>query len=197
MSRVSGAAGVAGITRVLFERLTSTHSYYQSEQKLSAMSSENQLLNVSSYAAVVPMQRNAPLNIKETGCRNIIIHCEEQCPPGWNNYLRKWGYDGFHLRSEWADVFRIGLHHRPWFIRAEEFGKTVGVLPLMFISGPLFGRFLVSQPYLNTGGVLADSPEVARRLLDQAVLLAESLDVKHLELRHEQRSHSPRFQRPT
>ena len=63
----------------------------------------------------------------------------------------------------------------------------------MHISGPIFGSFLVSQPYLNTGGVLADSPDVARQLIDRAVALADSLNVKHLELRHERRTEHDRF----
>ena len=67
------------------------------------------------------------------------------------------------------------------------------MLPLMHISGPIFGSFLVSQPYLNTGGVLADSPEVAWQLIDRAVALADSLKVKHLELRHERRTEHDRF----
>ena len=49
----------------------------------------------------------------------------------------------------------------------------------------LFGRFLVSLPYLNYGGVLADDEAVAGRLLDRAVDLADQLHVRYLELRHE------------
>ena len=33
---------------------------------------------------------------------SITIHCETTAPAGWNGYLTKWGYDGFHLRTEWA-----------------------------------------------------------------------------------------------
>ncbi len=113
------------------------------------------------------------------------VRCDQTAPPGWNRYLQKWGYDGFHLRSEWATVFSQGLRHRPWFLSATQDGNLVGVLPLMYINGPLFGRFLVSQPYLNTGGVLADSELIESLLIDQAVNLAKSLDVRHLELRHE------------
>ena len=113
------------------------------------------------------------------------VCCERQPPAGWNEYLVKWGYDGFHLRAEWGTVFGSALRHRPYFLWAEQHGTILGVLPLMFISGPLFGRFLVSQPYLNTGGVLADSESLARKLIDAAVSLAETLNVKQLELRHE------------
>jgi FemAB-related protein (PEP-CTERM system-associated) len=48
----------------------------------------------------------------------------------------------------------------------------------------LFGRFLVGLPYLNYGGVMADDDAVARLLVDEAVVLADRLDVRHLEFRH-------------
>ncbi|MEZ6060838.1 MAG: FemAB family PEP-CTERM system-associated protein [Planctomycetaceae bacterium] len=89
------------------------------------------------------------------------------------------------MRAEWGRIFQTSLQHEPYFLWAEQHRKIVGVLPLMFISGPIFGRFLTSQPYLNTGGVLADSDEIAGRLIDAAVSLADTLDVKRLELRHE------------
>ncbi|MCA9018990.1 MAG: FemAB family PEP-CTERM system-associated protein [Planctomycetaceae bacterium] len=116
---------------------------------------------------------------------SATVFCEQTAAPGWNEYLQKWGYDGFHLRSQWGTVFSEALRHRPWFLRAERDGRIEGVLPLMLVSGPLFGRFLVSQPYLNTGGVLADSAETESLLVSRAVQLADSLQVRHLELRHE------------
>lgn len=108
-------------------------------------------------------------------------------PEGWNSYLTKRGYDGFHLRSEWAAVFRHAFRHATFFVWEEQEGRIRGVLPLTLVSGPLFGRFLVSQPYLNTGGVIADSEDTAARLMDRAIHLADELDVRYLELRHEQR----------
>lgn len=124
---------------------------------------------------------------------NLTTHGASAPPPGWDEYLQSFGYDGFHLRSEWANVFSKALKHEPKFLWAKADNKIVGVLPLMFVSGPIFGRFLASQPYLNTGGVLANSPDIATKLIDQAVELADELDVKHLELRHERHVEHPRM----
>lgn len=115
----------------------------------------------------------------------LEVRCERSAPPRWNAYLARHGYEGFHLREEWAQVFGGALRHRPWFLWTERAGVITGVLPLMHVSGPIFGSFLVSQAYLNTGGVLADSSAAETALLDRAVALADELDVKHLELRHE------------
>lgn len=115
----------------------------------------------------------------------LAVHCDRDVPAGWNAYLARWGYSGFHLSHEWSEVFLTAFRHRPWFLWVERRGVIVGVLPLAHISGPLFGSFLISQPYLNTGGVLADSTEIESALVDRAVVLADDLGVKHLELRHE------------
>ena len=123
----------------------------------------------------------------------LTVHAARTPPDGWDNYLWSFGCDGFHLRSEWAHIFQTALRHEPRFLWATMSDSIVGVLPLMSVSGPIFGSFLASQPYLNTGGVLADSPEIAARLIDQAVVLADEQDVKHLELRHEQRIEHPRL----
>lgn len=117
-------------------------------------------------------------------------------PDGWDQFLSGYGYDGFHLRSEWSVVFAKALRHRPHFLAAVQDGRIVGVLPLMEVSGPIFGRFLVSQPYLNSGGVIAQSHDTARQLIDTAIELADARGVKHLELRHEATIAHPRL-RPT
>lgn len=88
---------------------------------------------------------------------------------------------------EWPMVLNSGFGHRPYLLAAYEGERLAGYLPLCLVHGPLFGRFLVSLPYLNSAGVLAVDEAVARHLIDRAVRLADELDVRYLELRHERR----------
>ena len=85
----------------------------------------------------------------------------------------------------WLGVLAAGLGHEVYAAEATVAGTTCGYLPLALVSSSLFGRFLVSLPYLNANGVVAHSPDVATALIDRAVGLADELNVKHLELRHE------------
>jgi FemAB-related protein (PEP-CTERM system-associated) len=85
----------------------------------------------------------------------------------------------------WLSVLRAGLGHKPVALEAVADGRTCGLLPLCLVRSFLFGRFLVSLPYLNSNGVLAAHPDVQARLVDRAVDLAAEWNVKHLELRHE------------
>jgi hypothetical protein len=60
----------------------------------------------------------------------------------------------------------------------------VGYLPLALVVSRLFGRHLVSLPYLNRAGVVAAEGAVAGELIAKAVELAAERDVAYLELRH-------------
>ena len=71
-------------------------------------------------------------------------------------------------------------------------GSFRAILPMVLIRGPLFGSFLVSLPYLNTGGVICsaacsdqDREVYCRALIGQAVEQADQLNVRFLELRNE------------
>jgi serine/alanine adding enzyme len=85
----------------------------------------------------------------------------------------------------WVNVFRDGLGHTPLVIETRRGARTTGILPLMFVRSTLFGRFLVSLPYLSTAGVVAESPRTSERLVESAIDLARQLRVRYLELRHE------------
>lgn len=86
----------------------------------------------------------------------------------------------------WLPVLRNGLRHDVYALEARTAdGQTCGYLPLAYVSSILFGRFLVSLPYLNSNGVIATSPDVQTVLIDRAIQMADELNVRHLELRHE------------
>lgn len=91
----------------------------------------------------------------------------------------------------WPAILQDALRHRPYWLTAQEGSRLGGCLPLCYVRSRLFGRFLVSLPYLNSAGVVATSDEAAAALIDRAVALADELDVRYLELRHERRIAHP------
>lgn len=106
--------------------------------------------------------------------------------PALEDYvLRGGGTMPLSRHPAWLLVLRDGLGHVPYCIEAAEAESTRGILPLLLVRSLLFGRFLVSMPYLNYGGVSADDAPTAARLVDRAVELANELGVRYLELRQE------------
>ncbi len=83
----------------------------------------------------------------------------------------------------WLSVLQRGLHHKPFLLVAMQDGRPVGSLALSLVRSVLFGRFLVSLPYVNLAGVVAENSEAAAALIDRAVELADEFDVQYLELR--------------
>ncbi|MFW5682445.1 MAG: GNAT family N-acetyltransferase, partial [Phycisphaeraceae bacterium] len=85
----------------------------------------------------------------------------------------------------WLDALRDGMGHRPLALVHRSAGGIDAYLPLAWVRSRLFGRFLVSLPYLNRAGVVAHRPESAIALIDHAHRLAEEGRAHYLELRHE------------
>ncbi|PHR94610.1 MAG: GNAT family N-acetyltransferase [Blastopirellula sp.] len=86
----------------------------------------------------------------------------------------------------WLSVLETGMKHRPYCLLAEQPGQPATPLMLSYMSSPLFGRFLVSLPFLNSSGLSTCDSLVARKLIEAASELADKLDVRYLELRNEQ-----------
>ena len=109
----------------------------------------------------------------------------------WSEFIEK--TNSFHSGSDWLLATSRGLNHEPHVLIARRGGQWVGVLPLSLVRSALFGRFLVSLPYVSTAGVVALDAATASSLIDRAVELADSLDVRFLELRHEDPVEHPRL----
>jgi FemAB-related protein (PEP-CTERM system-associated) len=85
----------------------------------------------------------------------------------------------------WLTVLGQGLGQVPYCLEAVAGGQTRGLLPLVHLRSVLFGKFLVSLPYLNTAGIVAEDGATAATLIEHAAGLADELGVRYLELRHE------------
>ena len=102
----------------------------------------------------------------------------------WDAYVRsRRQASGYHL-SAWSDLIGRAFGHETRRLSAYSGGEIVGVLPLVIFKSRLFGRFMVSMPFLNGGGVVGETPEAEAALLDAAIGEARNVDASHLELRH-------------
>jgi FemAB-related protein (PEP-CTERM system-associated) len=90
---------------------------------------------------------------------------------------------GYHL-SGWRGVFTRAFRHDTLYLGVRRGGTLTGVLPLVFFRSPLFGRFAVSLPFVNYGGLLADDEGDRSALLAEATARARDRGCAHVELRH-------------
>jgi serine/alanine adding enzyme len=101
----------------------------------------------------------------------------------WQAYISRAPNASMYHALEWRDILQRTFGHRAWYLMARDAGGTRGVLPLVEMQSALFGHFFVSLPFVNYGGILADTPECELALAAAAVDLAAKVGVKHIELR--------------
>ena len=102
----------------------------------------------------------------------------------WNNYVERHPHSGPYHLWEWKEAVTKAYNHRCYYLIAEETKsrKPVGILPLSYIK-PLFIKGeLVSLPFCDYGGPLADNEEIATALCkkarDKAVSLKAILEIR-------------------
>lgn len=82
----------------------------------------------------------------------------------WDNYVQNHQEcTPYHLFA-WQEAILATYGHKPCYLIAESDNTLVGVLPLINLTIPLVGRKLISLPFCDLGGPLADSAEIADAL---------------------------------
>jgi serine/alanine adding enzyme len=116
----------------------------------------------------------------------------------WGNYVN--GHEKanpYHL-MKWHHVITESYRHKTFALAAiNENGSPdssrndqpttenniSGILPLVHMNDFLFGNRLVSMPFFDHGGVLADTRFAEKKLIEKALLIAQQLKVDRIELR--------------
>jgi FemAB-related protein (PEP-CTERM system-associated) len=62
-------------------------------------------------------------------------------------------------------------------------GSLVGLLPLIQMRSPFIGNRIVSMPYFDHGGVIAENAEAEKQLIEAAIRLGQKTGAKRIELR--------------
>jgi serine/alanine adding enzyme len=104
-------------------------------------------------------------------------------PARWDAFVEAAPRSSFCHLLGWREVMEDVLGHRCEFVvAASDSGEWLGVLPLVEVRSRLFGRYLVSMPFLNYGGPLG-SPAARTRLAQHAAERAAAWQADLLELR--------------
>jgi FemAB-related protein (PEP-CTERM system-associated) len=102
----------------------------------------------------------------------------------WDAYVRSAADGTVAHRWPWLGIVEETYAHRTFPLAAVRDGALVGVLPLVLVRSRLFGRHLVSMPYLDAAGICCGGDRQAEvALLDAAQTLADDLGAP-LQLRH-------------
>lgn len=103
----------------------------------------------------------------------------------WDTYVGRQPAASIYHLSAWRRLIADLYGHEAHYLYAHDAnaGGIVGVLPLIRLKSLLFGDYLVSLPYFNYGGAIADTPGVEQSLMEHAGTVAGRLGCSHVEFR--------------
>ena len=103
--------------------------------------------------------------------------------PNWDNFV--WNHKqglAYHFYA-WKEAIEQAYGFECPYLLAESEGTIKGILPLAHIHTPISKGKLVSLPYCDIGGILADSQETANELFSSALEYTNSQKINCLEIR--------------
>jgi FemAB-related protein (PEP-CTERM system-associated) len=109
----------------------------------------------------------------------MTIHRSTEVDKSWDRFVESHPRATVGHLSAWGAIAREAYGHESIYLVAEDGGEIVGVLPLVRFASRVFGRRLVSMPFLDYGGVLT---EPGRNV--EAALVEEALRVTRLTRSH-------------
>ena len=109
---------------------------------------------------------------------------EEQSQREWDRYAETHPDATQYHRWHWRTVVEQSFGHTTYYLSARQNNRIVGLLPLVVMKSRLFGKFMISMPFFNYGGLLSDTSDAADRLLQRAEEIGHREDIAFIELRH-------------
>ena len=113
-----------------------------------------------------------------------IFPANHENDEAWDQYVNAHPDGTIFHSSGWQNVVEKTFRHRIHHLVARSDRKIVGVLPLFEIKSALFDHFLVSVPFAEVGGALADNLDIERSLVSQAIKISKARGVSYLELKN-------------
>jgi FemAB-related protein (PEP-CTERM system-associated) len=114
----------------------------------------------------------------------IQIRPIERADKSWDRFVEQHPAATVAHLAAWGTIIQGAYGHQGLYLAAEEAGELTGVLPLVLIDSRLFGRRLVSMPFLDYGGILGEPGGAAESALAEGALaLARERAVQSVGLR--------------
>lgn len=102
----------------------------------------------------------------------------------WDAYVANIAATNAYQYAVWLHIIQEQFGHQGIIWAAfDEQSRIIGGIPLVILDSRIFGRYAVSMPYFNYGGVLSEFFNVAQSLLESLQGLCTQLNLQHIEVR--------------
>jgi FemAB-related protein (PEP-CTERM system-associated) len=140
----------------------------------------------SSELPALPNLVNPIQNLSSKPVHQVVTEVRgEETEAAWDRFVENHpASTPYHLMNIRSFIEQTYGHATHYCYALSTDGEILGVLPLVQLRSTLFGNFIVSVPYFNYGGLLANSQEAAARLIVAGEKWRASVSASHVELRH-------------
>jgi len=145
--------------------------------------------SISPQSAQTENSLNIPSNTRQYKLKNININSVsilllKDKTQAWDDYVHANKASSIYHLSLWKKLIHETFGHDSLYLYAtDNASNIIGILPLTHLNSKLFGNFMVSVPYFNYGGVIADHPDIETLLLKKAAEYAKKKQISHIEYR--------------
>jgi serine/alanine adding enzyme len=121
---------------------------------------------------------------KESGSMSITLCTSPADGELWQQFVETHPDCTNYHRWGWKGVIEKSFRWPTFYLMDRDEQGVRGILPLVWQNSFLFGNFLTSMPFLNSGGVVANENKVKQALVDEAAKIALQRKARYIELRH-------------
>ena len=101
----------------------------------------------------------------------------------WNTYVLNHPEGLGYQLFGWKEAVQYAYRFKGYYLLAELNGGIKGILPLIYHKLPLKKGVLISLPYCDAGGPLADTTEISHSLIEKALEIAKDINATRVIIR--------------
>lgn len=116
-----------------------------------------------------------------------VVEAGNELAAQWNAYVDAQPRSCVYHRFEFRYIIERSFGHRVLYLAALDQNRRIcGILPAIQINSRIFGNYMVSVPFFNYGGALADDDGIEQTLMQHLNERGATLGVSHIEYRDTQ-----------
>ena len=117
--------------------------------------------------------------------------------PAWDRYVAKNEAATVYHLSGWSNIFEKTYGYKTYLLAAVknntdtvsnkvDHDQIVGILPITKHRSITLSSSLVSMPFVDIGGAIADNEEIKQELVNKAISIGRKIGTKEIELRQKE-----------
>ena len=122
--------------------------------------------------------------LPKSGTTSVVLY-DASRQQDWHTFVNTSPLTVFAHHLGWKSVVEETFGHQAIYLMAYCQERLVGILPLFLVRSMLFGRFLVTSPFLTFGGIACEDADATKALIARAMQIARDYCVDYVEVRNE------------